>query len=644
MSKVAAKLEKLAGSEFHRAFGAITKVDEESRSIELAFSSDAEIERWPGTIEVLSHGEGAVLLNRINDGGALLFNHDLDRQIGVIETARIDADGKGRARVRFGKSPFAEEKWQDVRDGILTKVSVGYRIREVKLVEERDDGSDVFLVTKWEPNEISLVTAPVDTSVGIGRSTNNEPKPQNFTRNIMNKEQMIALLKGRGLQVPDNATDADLVRMLNESEPKPQKVDIEAERASGRKTEMDRVRSISEAGRKYRKPELAQSAIEEGKTTDEFRQMLLDEVDSDNKGIIDGSKPIGLTGEQARSFSMVKLVRALSDASNKKFREDAAFELDACRAAEDQSGRSARGTMVPVDVLMTPLQTRGDTVSIKSGAGYTGSGGTNVETRLLSSSFIELLRNRSVLMGLGTQLSGLVGDVDIPKQISGATGYWIGEDEDAPKEDIEFGLVQLRNHTVANYGEITRKMLMQSSLSVEALFRADLARGLALAVDSAGFYGDGGSNEPVGILETSGINATDFVATQPTFAELVAMETAISLDNADVSSMAYIGNAALRGHAKTTKKFADTSAGGTIWEPGDMINGYRTEVTNQVVTGDVFFGNFADLLIAMWGGLDITVDPYTHSTKGRIRIVCMQDFDFAVRRASSFGFGQKAAA
>jgi HK97 family phage major capsid protein/HK97 family phage prohead protease len=642
------KTRELLGQTVRRAF-TIGQIDAEKRTIEIAFSSDAEIERWPGCIEVLSHERGAVDLDRLNDGGPLLFNHDLDRHLGVIETAQIDADGKGRAMVRFGNSPLASEKWQDVQDGILCKASVGYRIRGVKLVEEREDGSDVYLVTQWEPYEISLVTAPVDNSVGVGRSlpqTENKPHNKISKRSIMNREQLIALLNQRGIEIPENATDADLVRMVQESEssrsPKP-KINVDEHRAAGRQEEQTRVRSISEAGRKYRKPELAQQAIEQGKTVEEFRAMLLESVDADNKAIVDGSKPVGLSEKEARSFSFVKLLRSLAEPNSVKFREDAKFEFEACAAAADQSHRAARGMMIPVDVLTTPLVKR-DIVSIKTAAGYTGTGGNTVQTTLLSSSFIDLLRNRAVLMQLGTELSGLVGDIDIPKQTSGSTSAaWIGEDDDAPNGDVKFGLVQLRAHTLAVYGEITRKMLMQSSLGVEALVRADLARDMALAVDRAGFYGDGTANDPIGILDTAGINTVDFAAVQPTYEELVAMETAIAMDNADVDSMAYIANAAFRGYAKTTLKFAGVP-GGTIWEQGNTVNGYNTPITNQITTGDVFFGNYADLLIAMWGGLDVTVDPFTQATKGRIRIVNFQDFDFAARRAASFCFGQKPAA
>ena len=99
-------------------------INEEDRTIEVAFSSETAIERWWG-LEILDQSKGSVDLSELNDGAPLLINHDIDKHPGVIESARIDsADKRGRAVVRFGRSALADEKWQDVRDEILTKVSV----------------------------------------------------------------------------------------------------------------------------------------------------------------------------------------------------------------------------------------------------------------------------------------------------------------------------------------------------------------------------------------------------------------------------------------------------------------------------------------------------------------------------------------
>jgi len=597
----------------------------ESRTIELAFSSNAEIERFPGIAEVLDHSPEACDLSRLNDRANLLFNHDASEVLGVVETASIDADGMGRALVRFGRSECAEEAWQDVQDGILTKVSVGYRIHDVKLTEERE-GVDVYTVSRWEPYEISLVTIPADTSVGVGRSLTNPPEPI-----------------GNGTITQSNMQDTPTPAPQAPAPAAPE-INIVAERNAAVKSEQDRTRSILEAGEKYGMPALAAQIVRDGGNLVDFQAAALAEKDKRSAQVREGNAPIGLNEREAGSFSFVKLIRALAaEPTDKKARQDAAFELEACEAAAGQvAHRNVKGTMIPVDVLTAGYGQRGtNTVSAKSAAGYTGTAGNTVQTNLLASSFIDVLRNKAVIMNLGTELAGLVGNVDMPKQTTFGTGYWIGEDDDATKSDIDFGLVSLRPRTVANFGEITRRMLMQPSLSVEALLRNDLAQGLALTIDSAAFYGTGLSNAPTGIKSAAGVLSQSFVAVQPTFAELVAMESLVSAQNTDVASMAFIANPSTRGMAKTALKFPTGSTnGGTIWENGTM-NGYRTEITNQITSGDVFFGNFADFIIGLWGGLEITVDPYSNSTKGRLRIVCMQDVDFAVRRAQSFVYGKK---
>ena len=644
------------------AFRAFTvdrrSINEDKRTVELSFSSDVELERWPGVIEVLSHEQGAVDLTRLANGAQLLFNHGSDDYLGVIESATIGADRKGRCVARFSEHEDAEKVWNDVKAGILRNVSVGYRIHEVKLTEERDN-VDVWTVTRWEPYEVSIVTIPADVTVGIGRAVRSlfsKPNPHPQNRNIMNRDQIIAMLRQLGVSFQDTASDAELSALLQRSIPAPtptpaptpaaprvQVVNEPETRAQGEAAERERVRSIFAAGRQYEQAELAQKAVEEGKTVEQFREMLLTAVDAKNKTIVDGTKPIGLSDKEARGFSFIKLFRALSADPDQraKANEGAAFELEACRAAADAMvHRSAKGTVIPIDVLLQPLVgQRADTIiGAQTAGGYTNAGTNSIQTLLLTSSFIDLLRNRSALMGVGTELSGLVGNIDIPKQLTGSAAEWIGEDAAASKNDITFGLVSLRPKTVSNRAEITRRLLMQNSLGVEALVRRDLAVTLALEIDRAGLYGTNANNQPKGLSLQSGINTADWaLANKPTYAELVAMETEIAADNADIGSMAYMFNARIRGHAKTTRKFEDGNDG-NIWEAGGTVNGYGAVVSNQVATGDVFFGNWADLLIGMWGGLDVTVDPYTHSDKGRIRITQFQDLDYTIRRGESFSW------
>jgi HK97 family phage major capsid protein/HK97 family phage prohead protease len=627
-------------------------VNSDDRSVELTFSSDIELERWPGVIEVLSHASDAVDLSRLRNGAPLLFNHDQDEYIGVIESASIGADRKGRAVVRFSESDDAEKIWKDVKAGILRNVSVGYRIQEVKLTEERENGTDVYVVTRWEPYEVSIVTVPADISVGIGRSLFNKPNKDS----IMNRDQIIAMLRQMNVSFAETATDAELSALLQRSLPAPAPTPTPApaaaittgneSRALGENAERERVRGILAAGRQYDAADLAQDALEKGHSIEQFRSALIEHIDKRNKQVVDSTKPIGMSDKEARSFSFIKLFRALScePDQRKKLMEDAAFEIEACRTAADaMTHRSARGTVIPTDVLLQPLMGQRNTiVGAQTASGYTNAGTNSIQTLLLTSSFIDLLRNRSFLLSVVSELSGLVGNIDIPKQLTGPAAEWVGEDTAAASTGITFGLVSLRPKTLSARTEVTRKLLMQNSLGVEALLRADLVRVMALEMDRAGLYGSGANNQPLGLAGVSGINsATWAAANAPTFAEIVNMETQIALDNADVNGMAYAFNAGLRGRFKTTRKFADGNDG-TIWEPGNTVNGYATQVSNVVTNSDVFFGNWSDFLAGMWGGLDVTVDPYTHSDKGRIRITNFQDVDFAVRRPESFALFRNA--
>jgi HK97 family phage major capsid protein len=412
------------------------------------------------------------------------------------------------------------------------------------------------------------------------------------------------------------------------------------------KAERQRAADILAAGKQFKAEDLAQRAVADGKTVDAFRTELLEEINKRSARFKESNSPIGLSDKEAKSFSFVRLMRHLVDPQSKRAREEAAFELEVCEAARSHREKGPRGTLIPVDVLRAPLsaEARRDIVSIKTGSGYTGTGGNTVQTTLLASSYFELLRNRTTIMQLGTTLGGLVGDFDMPKQASNAANAgWIGEDEDAPQRAMTFGQISLRPKTVAAHGAVTRKMLMQSSLDVEALLRRDLAASMGQAIDYAGYYGDETGGTPKGIRYTTGINAVYFAGANPTWVELVQMETEIAAENIDPAAARYVFNARLRGHAKTTQKFPATPTGMTIWE-GGSINGYGTEVTNQIANGHVFFGDFSELIIGMWGGLDIIVDPYTQSTKGRVIISNFQDIDFEVRRPEAFTFGVPLAA
>lgn len=655
-------LRKLQGEGAKYRTAEVVKVDIEARTVELAFSSEAEVPRWYG-IEILSHDRDAVDLSRLNDGGAVMVGHDWSDHRGVVENAWIADDRKGRAIVRLSRSARGEELLQDIADGIVRHVSVGYFVKTIKLTEERED-VDVYTITRWQPYEISFVPVPADVTVGIGRSadipamgspqaepetsivpptrdaSDNKETPTNMKEKIT-RDASGNLVRAK---VNDDGNIVEIIEVLERAGD-----DLTTATQRGSSTERARVRAISDAAGNFANVEgidaLARTALSEGHSVEQFQSALLEKLEQrSTQPLADQARgaDIGLSEREIGQFSVLKVVRALIDPSDKKAQKEAGFEFEAPRAAADKSGKAVEHFMIPTDVLRNSVY--GGSRALNTGVGGSaadGSTGGNLVARtLMASSFIDILRNKATIMSRGHVIGGLVGNIDIPKQLAAAQGYWLGEDEDTTETGIELGQIPLSPKTVGAFTEYTRRMAMQSSLDAEALLRYDLASALALTIDKAGYYGSGSDHQPRGIANYTGINAVPFAGVFPTYAELVDMETAIATDNADVNGMVYVSNAGFRGNAKTTLKFQNVA--GTIWEQGNTVNGYTADITNQVAKGDVFFGNFADLLIAMWGGLELQVDPYSNSKKGRVRIVVFQDVDFALRRVESFALGRKA--
>ncbi len=648
-SKIAVRLKEIRERGVLRREATVGAIDKEARTVEFSFSSEVEYERWFG-IEVLGHDAHEVDLTRLNNSAPVLWMHNWDDQRGVVVTgsARIDSYRKGRVVARYSKSAEGEALFQDILDGIKTKVSVGYLVSGMKLMETRDD-IDVYRVTDWTPYEVSNVSVPADDTVGVGRSAQipqeeTAPKPKDNSTSIKTsdaargptKEQATMKYRnyrdGQGnlcrVAVDDAGNDVGAVEIV-------EKAGASGERQAGADAERTRVRELTEMGKAYGCAEKAMQFAGEGKTADDLRRELLHEIATQR-----GNRPlgdqvldadIGLTDKEVRQFSIMRAIRAMADPQDSNARKAAAFEFEASNAAATRYGKSPKGIIIPNDVLSRAFSTT-------TPAG--GPGSNVVATNLLAGSFIELLRNKAWVMRRARTLGGLVGNIDIPRQNASGSAYWVGEGGAPTSGQPGVDQIAFTPKTVGATTDITRRLMMQATPDAEALVRDDLLKIMALEIDRVAIYGSGTTNQPLGLKGQTGINAVDFaVAGKPTFAELVAMETAIALDNADVDSMSYAFNAGIRGYAKTALKFPDTAASGTIWEPGNTVNGYATDVSNQVATGDVFFGNWMDLVIAMWGGLELTVDPYSLSTSGGLRLVALQDVDMNIRHKESFCYG-----
>lgn len=365
------------------------------------------------------------------------------------------------------------------------------------------------------------------------------------------------------------------------------------------------------------------------------RQQLLDEAERRMQGTPLTTSGDNRLDQELRSFS---LVRAIAGAAGLAVDWGRERELQAELAK--RNGRPAQGILVPLEVFEKRVLTTAAPVG--------GPGSNLIATDLMGSQFIDLLRAKLVVRRLGARvLNGLVGNVDIPKLTTSTTAGWVAENAAITPADPEFDKVSLTPKHAGAITEFSRNILIQSSPDVEQLLRADMAQVLAQAVDAVAIQG-GGSNEPTGILGTSGIGdvamGTDGGAiTWPQVIDLIAE---VEIDNAEGS--AFLTNPKVVKSARKTVKVSSTDSVMVMNDPGTLA-GYPLASTTLVpsnltkgsssgVCSALLFGNFSDLLLGYWSVLDVLVNPYesTAYTKGNVLVRAMLTMDVAVRHPESF--------
>jgi HK97 family phage major capsid protein len=574
-------------------------VDEDSRTLTLSFSSEAPVERWFGT-EVLSHSPGSVDLTRLNSKAGLLANHDLNDQIGVVESAKIE-NGRGIATVRFSKSERGEEFYQDVLDGIRSGVSVGYVIDEMEEKSER-----VFEATRWSPHEISLVSTPADLSATVMRS--DAVEGDNLTR-------VIKLIK-EDPKMEDQKIDIETVR--NEA------------RDAALKEEQLRVRTINEMAKDapYLR-ELADKALNDGFALDHFQREAFEATKKelarkpDLAADIASPLNVDLSRSEKESYS---LLRAISASANGDWSK-AGLEKEISDTIAQRSGQSNGGFYMPADMQWG----RRDLT-----VGTNNAGGFLVGTDHDGASFIDALRAAMVTTRLGARvMSNLQGNVAIPKLATGTSTYWVAEDGAPTEGQPVFSSINLTPKNLASFVQISRNLLVQSDPIVEAVVQADITAAIAVAIDAAALAGTGSSNQPTGILATTGIGSVSFSsAGAPTFAEIVAIESAISADNAMGANMAFVTTPALAGTLKTTTK--DSGSGRFVSED-NAIMGYSVNPTSSMTANTILLGDFSQLMIAQFGAIEVITDRNAQTGQLTLGLHCM--IDTATRHAESFSKG-----
>ena len=363
----------------------------------------------------------------------------------------------------------------------------------------------------------------------------------------------------------------------------------------------------------------AQNIINQGKH--ESRKLTTDEEREYNdlcKQIADTENEIRQLNQKLmkkETFSLLKAVRAI--ANNQQLDERSQQVVNAGIAEMRKSGQSYSGQII------LPVEERADVQATVADHGQE----IVAEDKL---NILAPLRDKLVLSAAGANfMTGLVGNVSIPTY-SGSTVGWAGEVDAAKDGAGTFGEVELSPKRLTAYVDISKQFLIQDSVSAEALLRKDIVDALSNKLEAT-ILGNvaGDATKPAGLF--AGVTADTAAIT---FADILKMEQTLEEKNVG-GNIKFIASPAAKAVLRTTAVGGTKSDLRMLME-GNEIDGISTLVTNGMTSKGLILGNFNDLVIGQWGGIDLTVDPYTQAANGKIRLVVNAYFDAKPQRADSF--------
>jgi HK97 family phage major capsid protein len=395
---------------------------------------------------------------------------------------------------------------------------------------------------------------------------------------------------------------------------------------------------IALAGRTFGMESHALRAISEGQSLEEFRGV----VEAEQVRRAAAEKPAGhidLSEREAGAYNPGKAIFALANGGKRE-----GLEFEVSREMAKRSGKETDGFFMPLNVRASVPGQIATTASL---------GGSAVQTIVMP--IIDILRAKLISARAGaTYLTGLSGNLQFPRQITGNTFAWVGENPSSANTltSATFDTVTLSPKTGIADSAFSRQVLAQTSHDMQAWVINELLSTVAIGIDNAVFNGTASNNQPRGLRNQSSIGNRTLGAAGAalTWADVVGLESDVAAQNADMGRLGYVTNAKVRGKLKTTLK--STVAGADwIWEGGNdpgTINGYNAFVSNQLpsnltqgtsttICSSIVFGNFADLLVGEFGGgVEVLVNPYLYAGQGMISVHTIAMVDVAIRHYESF--------
>lgn len=578
---------------------------------------DEENKAWVRGHEVLGHAKGEIDESRMKDGLVIQDTHWGD-QIGIIRKPELK-DGKLGGVIEFGCGERAQEIARDAAAGIRRNMSVGYIVREYKKVGKAEDGLPIFRVTKWTPYEASFVNVPADTNIGVGRVADTADEGRGDAVRAAVVEPSAVTPKEKEM---DAKTIAALMAKAERAHMKA--ADVSAMIEAG-KTETEIANEIAERACAY---------------ADELAKKPAQPEPQKKTAIFDG----GDERKIVKEYNLLNVIRALA----KDGSPDVGFEREISDQIAKAQHKDARGFYIPEAVLVRAITGKTNVTGE-----IVGNGAATVGTSLLASQYIDELVATTVLGAAGVQtVGGLVGDIAIPKGTA-VTAGWIAEKDNAPTKTPTFSQVPGTPHTAAANAILSRRLVIQSSLAVQNLVARLILEAIGRAVEAAAFDGTGTNNQPTGLSATTGVGAVTMTADAPTKANLVDFWEKVYTANAAGANMKYIGSPAVKALLCKTLDITTVSNGksgdlaaivggvgaGYLCSKDAKVEGFDFLMSALCNSKKLYFGNWAEILMCFWSGVDMIVDPYTYSAKGAWQVTAFQDCDVIVRHPAAFAIG-----
>ena len=586
----------------------VRAIDIDKREIEVAFATETPVGRdIDGQLyyEILQCDESSVDLSRINNKGAVLFNHDRDKLLGVVVSTNIGADHVCRATLRISEVGLGSTMWEMIQEGILNHISVGYSIYDYRM-----DGSNI-IVTSWEPSEISLVTVPADVNCSIGRSLGRddtfvevlEDESINSTENTIKEETLMEEQEGmEETRLENDISDEELEALISQRPELLQKLQQSVEPEQSSNDEDNEQRDLEDSDPEMEEPDEEEERKRELSAIGKVLNVDVSEAIEKGISISDFKRSLN-TNNKTHNVKDNKMEKSVINGLIRQAAEGKPFE----------------GTRLEVPVNQ-----------LRATSTAPATGGALVK-EVYVDSYIDVLRANSIFAQLPIQTySGLEGEGNLvlPKLSSDFTAMFdfIEEGADSPLVDSNFEKLVLKPKTFSGSVPITRT-LIKSADTAERYVQDAMVRGAGLKLEKE--------------ILTSIVTA----ATKETLTGAITQEDVqgalakLATANVTIDSVVAVVHPATAAVLRSTLVGANTAA-------KYMIEGYRFDAylcdsvriieSTQVAAGQIVFGDFSNVVIASWGGLAVDRDDTTLRASQGIVLRTFAFIDHAVAHDEAF--------